>query len=215
MRLNGKVFERVQMMTADQAKAADQAQVKFRGTPEGAWLKVDYYDKPVVYFTPVIMVPKGNPKNVRTVQDMARPGVRVALGHPEALAVGPLTKRILKRAGVWEKIRPNVVMEAGCIPELTNAVVVKGADAGIMWDASALQVKQWVDIVPIPAELNEVAEVLLATLKFSEDPEEARRFLDFVASDDAKAIFERMEFSTKRPSGIRLAPLEGPEVNAG
>ena len=112
-------------MTADQAKAADQAQVKFRGTPEGAWLKVDYYDKPVVYFTPVIMVPKGNPKNVRTVQDMARPGVRVALGHPEALAVGPLTKRILKRAGVWEKIRPNVVMEAGCIPELTNAVVVK------------------------------------------------------------------------------------------
>jgi len=175
---------------------------------------VDEY-KPVFYFTPVIMVPKGNPKNVRTVQDMARPGVRVALGHPEALAVGPLTKRILKRAGVWEKIRPNVVMEAGCIPELTNAVVVKGADAGIMWDASALQVKQWVDIVPIPAELNEVAEVLLATLKFSEDPEEARRFLDFVASDDAKAIFERMEFSTKRPSGIRLAPLEGPEVNAG
>ncbi len=47
---HGKVFERVQMMTADQAKAADQAQVKFRGTPEGAWLKVDYYDKPVVYF---------------------------------------------------------------------------------------------------------------------------------------------------------------------
>lgn len=170
--------------------------------------------KPVVYFTPVIMVPKGNPKGIRTVQDMAKPGVRVALGHPEALAVGPLTKRIMQRAGIWESVRPNVVMEAGCIPELTNAVVVKGADAGIMWDASALQVKQWVDIVPIEPELNEVAEVLLATLKFSEDPEEADRFLDFVRSDDAKAIFERMEFSTKRPKGIRLAPLEGPGVTS-
>jgi molybdate transport system substrate-binding protein len=166
--------------------------------------------KPVVYFTPVIMVPKGNPKGVRTVQDMARPGVRVALGHPEALAVGPLTKRILQRAGVWEKVQPNVVMEAGCIPELTNAVVMKGADAGIMWDASALQVKEHVDIVPIAPKLNEVAEVLLATLRFSTDPAEAKRFLDFVASDDAQAIFERMQFRTQRPAGIRLAPLEGP-----
>jgi molybdate transport system substrate-binding protein len=166
--------------------------------------------KPVVYFTPVIMVPKGNPKGVRTVQDMARPGVRVALGHPEALAVGPLTKRILQRAGVWERIQRNVVMEAGCIPELTNAVVMKGADAGIMWDASALQVKEHVDIVPIAPKLNEVAEVLLATLKFSTDPAEAKRFLDFVASDDARAIFERMQFRTQRPAGIRLAPLEGP-----
>lgn len=47
---HGKVFERVQMMTVAEAKAADQAQVKFKGTPQGTWLKVDYYDKPVVYF---------------------------------------------------------------------------------------------------------------------------------------------------------------------
>lgn len=47
---HGKVFERVQMMTTADARAADQAQVKFRGTPKGTWLKVDYYDKPVVYF---------------------------------------------------------------------------------------------------------------------------------------------------------------------
>jgi molybdate transport system substrate-binding protein len=185
---------------------------------EGFWVmqavERGYVDqhRPVVYFTPVIMVPKGNPKNVRTVQDMARPGVRVALGHPEALAVGPLTKRILQRAGVWDTIHKNVVMEAGCIPELTNAVVMKGADAGIMWDASALQVKEHIDIVPIAPELNEVAEVLLATLKFSEDLTEARRFMDYVASDEAKAIFEKMEFNTERPEGIRLAPLEGPGV---
>lgn len=47
---HGKVFERVQMMTTAAAIAADQTQVKFRGTPQGTWLKVDYYDKPVVYF---------------------------------------------------------------------------------------------------------------------------------------------------------------------
>ncbi len=162
----------------------------------------------VCWFLPVIMVPEGNPKNIRTVQDMAKPGVRVGIGHPTALAIGPVTRRIMQRAGVWEAVQKNVIMQAGCIPELANAVAMKAADAGILWDACAEMVEEHVDIVKIDPELNEVAEVTLATLTVSQHPEEARKFMEFVASEEAAAIFEERGFRTERPQGVRLAPRD-------
>ncbi len=160
------------------------------------------------YFLPVLMVPKGNPGNVREVKDMARDGVRVAIGHPEALAVGPVTRRIMERVGIWEAVQKNVIMQAGCIPELANAVAMKAADTGILWDACVYQVQHHVEALPIDADDNEVAEVLIATLKFSEHPAEARDFTHYVASDAAKAIFAQYGVRTERPPGVRLAPRE-------
>lgn len=160
------------------------------------------------YFLPVLMVPKGNPRQIREVRDMARPGVRVAIGHPEALAVGPVTRRIMERVGIWESVQPNVIMQAGCIPELANAVAMKAAEVGILWDACVYQVQHHVEALPIAAADNEVAEVLIATLRFSEHPAEAGAFAHYVASDAAKAIFARYGVRTERPDGVRLAPRE-------
>jgi len=160
------------------------------------------------YFLPVLMVPKGNPGQIREVRDMARPGVRVAIGHPEALAVGPVTKRILERVGIWESVQKNVIMQAGCIPELANAVAMKAAEVGILWDACVYQVQHHVEALPIAADHNEVAEVLIATLRFSEHPAEASAFAHYVASDAAKAIFAQYGVRTERPPGVRLAPRE-------
>ncbi|MHB8995537.1 MAG: molybdate ABC transporter substrate-binding protein [Armatimonadota bacterium] len=167
------------------------------------------HTRTVAYFVPVLMVPKGNPGHIRELKDMARPGVRVAIGHPEALAVGPVTKRILERAGITEAVQRNVIMQAGCIPELANAVAMKAADVGILWDACVFQVKDHVEAFPIPAEYNEVAEVLSASLTVSEHPAESAALVDYLASPEAKVIFAKYEFGTERPKGLRLAPREG------
>ncbi|MFO7945836.1 MAG: TMEM43 family protein [Armatimonadota bacterium] len=47
---HGDEFEAVEMMTLEDATAADDTTVKFRGMPQGEHLDVDYYDKPVLYF---------------------------------------------------------------------------------------------------------------------------------------------------------------------
>jgi len=168
--------------------------------------------RPVVYFTPVLAVPQGNPGNIRGLEDLARPGVRVALGDPKALAIGPVTKRILERAGIWQSVQGNVVMYGGCIPELASCIAMKGADVGVLWDAVALQHRDKVDTVDIAPDQNEAAEVMLATLTCATYPEAAKSFLDFVASDEASALFEQNGFRTEPPPGIRLAPREGPDA---
>jgi molybdate transport system substrate-binding protein len=168
-------------------------------------------ERPVVYFLPVIIVQEGNPKNIGGLEDLTRPGLRVAIGDPEALAVGPVTQHILKRAGVLEGVERNVTMKAGCIPELANAVSMRAADAAIVWDAVAAQHARHVDVVPIKPEHNEVAEVLVATLTCSKQPEEARKLMDFIASEESAAVFHKRGFGTERPEGVRLAPKRRPE----
>ena len=166
--------------------------------------------KPVVYFLPVIIVQEGNPKAITGLSDLARPGLKVAIGDPEALAVGPVTQRILNRAGINEAVSRNVTMKAGCIPELANAVSMRTADAAIVWDAVAAQHQKHVDSIAIEADYNEVAQVVLATLTCSKKPEEAKRFLDFVASAEAAAIFRAKGFLTSRPEGLKVTPQEAP-----
>jgi molybdate transport system substrate-binding protein len=162
----------------------------------------------IVYFLPVIAVAKGNPKNIGSLRDLTRPGLRVAIGDPEALAVGPVTQRVLQRAGILQGVRKNVCMQAGCIPELANAISLKAADAGIVWDAIAFQHRKSVEAIPIEPKYNEVAEVMVATLTCSKQPKAAREFVGFICSEEAAAILHKHGFRTEKPEGVRLAPQE-------
>ncbi|MBI5572553.1 MAG: extracellular solute-binding protein, partial [Desulfomonile tiedjei] len=45
-------------------------------------------EKIVVYLVPAINVRKGNPKNVKTLKDLTRPDLKVAIANPEGVCVG-------------------------------------------------------------------------------------------------------------------------------
>ena len=103
-------------------------------------------------------------------------------------------------------MQTNVTMQAGCIPELANAVSLRAVDAGILWDAVAVQHAKNIDAISIKPEYNEVAEVLVTTLTCSKQPEEARKLMDFITSEEAAAIFHKHGFSTECPENVRPAP---------
>jgi len=159
----------------------------------------------VCYFKPVIAVQKGNPQAIQCIDDLAKPGLRVGLGDPKALAVGPVTQHILTRAGIADRVDKNVTFRGGCIPELANALRLQTIDASILWSTTAYQNREHVDMIEIPAQLNEVAVVPIGVLKHTGDPDAARRFMDFVVSPAAREIFRRHGYITDRPAGIPVA----------
>jgi molybdate transport system substrate-binding protein len=165
-------------------------------------------DKPMCYLTPVIGVRKDNPEHVTCLQDLARPGLRVALGDPKAIAIGPMTERILQRADIFEAVERNVIMKAACVPELANALATHSADAGVIWDVMAIQNAKHVDAVPIDPKYNEASEVLVSRLTCCKRPEEAEKLMAFLTSEEAAAIFHKHGYATVRPAGLRLAPRE-------
>ena len=53
-------------------------------------------EKIIVYLVPAINVQKGNPKNIKTMKDLTRPGLKVAIANPEGVCVGAYAIEIIQ-----------------------------------------------------------------------------------------------------------------------
>ena len=143
------------------------------------------------YFVTVIITPKGNPANIKTIEDFARPGVRVGLGNPRSCAVGIWHKKMFKKAGIWEKVRENVVLSAKCIPELGNATQHNAIDATIVWSTTAVLYLRDVEIIPMAPEYRGIVRLPIAVLEFARYKKEAEQLKQFILSDEGRNIFHR------------------------
>lgn len=147
-------------------------------------------DRLIGFLEPVILVQKGNPKGIRGVEDLAKPGMRVGLGEPGAAAIGIAAEEILKKANLLERVEKNVKFRAGNVPELGNHVKLKQLDAAIVWNITAAQVQDACDTVPIAQELYKPSHVPVALLKFSQHKQEARAFMDYLAGPEGQRMAE-------------------------
>lgn len=147
----------------------------------------------VVYHVPCIITSKGNPAEVESLEDLAEPGVRVALGDPEGPAIGKNSKKMLETLGIWVDVKKNVVVSSATVNELLVYISLGQADASIVWED--LYNPDEMDKVEIPKEMNGIKVVPIGTLVFSENKEMAEKFMNFVSSDEGKAVFADCGFA--------------------
>jgi molybdate transport system substrate-binding protein len=146
----------------------------------------------VTYFVPVILVGKGNPRGIRGLADLYRPGLRLGLGEKESTAIGAFTPKLLRANKLsYEALLKNVAATFGTAPEMGNAVKLGAIDAAIQWDAVASWYLDGADVVAFPTDRDTISPVPLGVLKFSRNPDAARSFLKFVLSPIGRAVFER------------------------
>ena len=149
-------------------------------------------ERTVAYLVAVVMVQKGNPKQIRSLRDLARPDVRVGIGQTESVACGMTAKRVLEKAGLWTAVKTNIDARGaytGTAVELSNALILNALDAAINWDAMAYLVRDKVEVIAIPRERNIDVDVPLAVLRCSKNRDAARRFLRFVESERGRHCF--------------------------
>ncbi|PXF61929.1 MAG: molybdate ABC transporter substrate-binding protein [Candidatus Methanogaster sp.] len=160
------------------------------------------YGKSVAYHVPVIVVPKGNPANVTCLNDLANPGVKVALGDPEACAIGKVGAKILEKNGIKDAVGDNVIARGATVNALIVYVSKGDVDAAITWDETVLFAPDATDSIEIPEEENIIKIIPVGTLTFSENKESARKFVDFITSDCSKAIYDKYGFTPYRQGDI-------------
>lgn len=99
----------------------------------------------------VILVEKGNPKNISTLADMATPGSRLGFAHPEKSALGFLTKFLLEEEGLYQKIvdSGNLKMDSPTGDFLVNQIKTGSLDAVIVYKSNALASASTTDDVEI------------------------------------------------------------------
>lgn len=151
--------------------------------PVEAWVSAR---RDLVRHIPVLAVARGNPKQLRGIKDLAGSGIRVVLGDAKATPIGKIADRAIADAGIAGKV--NVVSRGVTAPSIFNALNVGECDAVIVWKEN---VSASMDIVPDPAMDAYVKTIPAASLSFSADPEGRKRFLDFLDSDEARAVWEK------------------------
>ncbi len=152
------------------------------------------------YFIPVILVQKGNPKSVQSLHDLAREGLDVGLGNPEYCAIGRKTLKLFEKNGISpDDVEKNVRFKSVTVNDLGNHIKLRQLDAVIVWDAMAAYFADSGDVVAIPQEKNVISTVAAGILKSSQQPELAEKLVEFIASDEGKAIFRKHNFTTQLP----------------
>jgi molybdate transport system substrate-binding protein len=154
---------------------------------------VDSY-REIVSNTPVIGVNRDKAQLISSFKDLARPGVRLALGDPEAMAFGRIAMEILERSKMKEEIMKNVVVQAATVKQLALYVAQGDADASIIGRADAMQYKDKINIVSIPEEYIQTEVVAIALLRNAAARPEAIQFRDFMASAKAIDVFKQFGF---------------------
>lgn len=100
----------------------------------------------------VIATRKGNPHDIRGIGDLARPGLRIVIGHPTHCTIGGLTVRLFKAKGLYEAIMPNVVEKQPSSGMMVPPVATGAADASIAYYNDTLPEKDRLDVVEIGSE---------------------------------------------------------------
>ena len=136
-----------------------------------------------------ILVAKGNPKNIRTLADLARPGLVVVLCAAE-VPCGRSGALALQKAGVEVKPRslePNV-------KGVQSKVTLGEADAGIVYVTDVKAAGAQAEGVGIPDPQNVVAAYPIATVRASGNRELAAAFVAYVRSEAGQQALARAGF---------------------
>lgn len=142
----------------------------------------------IAYRTSAIITPVDNPKNIQRLEDLAKPGVRVAISMLDCLK--GIWEDITGRLGLLDAIRPNICYYAnGCVA-IVEAVATGEVDAAFGWTAFKHLESDRLNVIEMPPEQQVLRGTAVGLLSFAKDKEKARHFMDFLASPESRKFYK-------------------------
>jgi molybdate transport system substrate-binding protein len=150
--------------------------------------------KPILftYNNLVVIVPKKNPAHITSIQDLARPGIKLVIGDP-SVPVGSYTRTVFKNLNLNAALS-NVVSNENDVKAVAGKVALGEADAGIVYQTDINPVKKLVTAIQIPASAQPVAAYEIAVVSNAPHPAQAQAFVNFVTSKAGQAWLKKFGF---------------------
>ena len=165
----------------------------------------------VAYMVPVLAIQKGNPGHISTLSDLAKPGIRIAVTRRETTCLGRYAPEIFRRTGLAEAIGKNVVAQAPRPDLLITWLVLGDVDAVITWHFYRNLAPDDIEVIWLPPEqLPGIGKMQAAVAAFTENRDLARSFVDFLASADGQAVFEKHGYMVDAKELAKHWPSAGP-----
>jgi molybdate transport system substrate-binding protein len=168
---------------------------------------VDGKETKLAYLVPAILVPKGNPQQIRTLQDLTQPGVRVGIAEPGSVCVGLYAVEIVQANNLADKIRPNLRGQVESCAKAAAMLPLGTVDAVLGWREFATWNPQAMEAILLnPNEIPRLAYIPAARLRHAANPAGAEAFIAYLKSEDGQAIFRKWGYFTEEEDARKLAP---------
>ncbi len=151
-----------------------------------------------------IIYPADNPAQLRSAQDLARPGLRLVMAAAEVPA-GRYAREFLDKASADPAFGPgfgpgvlnNVVSYEENVKAVVSKVALGEADAGIAYASDAIGSSSGkIGLLQIPDQVNVTATYPIALVADSRQPGLAEEFIQLVLSTEGQEILARHGFAS-------------------
>lgn len=154
--------------------------------------------------TLTVIIPKANPAGLKTLQDLAKPGLKLVF-EDASVPAGNYTLQILDKLSAdpafgsdfKTKVLANVVSKETDVKAVVSKVSLDEGDAGVVYTTDAMVAADKLSTIAIPDQFNVIATYPIAVLKASANADLARQFVDYVLSSDGQAILTRYGFASR------------------
>ena len=163
--------------------------------------------KIVAYLVPAICVQHGNPKNIQSLADLARPGITVGIGNPATVCVGLYAVEILESNHLLAGVFPNIITQAASCDATATLISLKSVDAILGWSVFHSWNPQNIDTVYLkPEQLLRLAYIPAAISIFTKEKEAAGAFIKFLTSRTGQDIFRKWGYDVTESEARKYAP---------
>lgn len=155
---------------------------------------------------PVLVVANEKREQVRQFADLPLAG-RIILGVPE-VPIGRYTLEILERASAMlghdfqTRVEAKVISRELNVRQVLAKVGLGEADAGIVYRSDVGAAEKRVAVLPIPSEINVIAEYPIARVADARHPDLAREWLTSVLSDAGREKLGAAGFALPPPTPL-------------
>jgi molybdate transport system substrate-binding protein len=153
----------------------------------------------VGYLEPVLAVRPGNPKQLRSVEDLARPDVRLGIGDPRYSTCGEMFVALLEKRGLKDKVMPQVVVQMRSHTELAYGMITGHLDAAVIWNFAAVLYKDKLEVVNTDDSYDSVRVTVVGLAK-SATPALRDRYLEYCKTEGVQTAFKTCGY---RRGGVR------------
>lgn len=148
----------------------------------------------------VIIVPKGNPRQIKTLADLATPGLKLGLAHEEQSTLGWLTAELLNQQGLYDSVRPNVVVNTPTADLLVAQLTAGKLEAAVVYKANTRAVLDRIEVIAIPLP-NALAMQTYAISRQTPNRQLMLRFLDVLKSEAGRQRYLNAGFEITDAGG--------------
>jgi molybdate transport system substrate-binding protein len=163
--------------------------------------------KIVAYLVPAICVQSGNPKNIQSLSDLAKPGITVGIGNPTTVCVGLYAIEILDNNHLLADVYKNIVTQAASCDNTATLISLKSVDAIMGWSVFHDWDPKNIDTVYLkPEQISRLAYIPAAISTFTKEKEAAAAFINFLISPTGQDIFKKWGYDVTEAEARKYAP---------